>query len=119
MAHFGSIFQILGAKKFFLENPALPCPTSYGFLTPCQNFEKVNDTIQKCPDRWKDRQKDGWQDTQTLFYRTLPAIAGGGPIKKFTGHKNIINTYRTQGYNSVIRGYFCIGFTDFMLWGKS
>ena len=61
MAHFGSIFPILGAKVF-LENPALSCTTSYGFLAPCQNLEKVNDTIQrKCPDRrknrWKDRQK--------------------------------------------------------------
>ena len=119
MAHFGSIFPILEAKIFFLENPALSCTTSYGFLTPCQNFEKVNDTIQKCPDRWKDGLKDGQQDRQTLFYRTLPAIAGGGLIKKFIGHKNIINTYRKQGYNSVICGYFCIGFTDFMLWGKS
>ena len=56
---FGPIFPIFGAKNIFLENPALSCTTSYGFLAPCQNSEKVNDTIQrKCPDRQKDRRTD-------------------------------------------------------------
>ena len=33
--------------------------------------------------------------------------------------KNIkANIFRVQGSNSVIFGYFCIGFTDFMLAGK-
>ena len=74
MAHFGSIFPIFHAKKIFLENPALSHTTSYGFLAPCQNLEKVNDTIQrKRPDRRKDRRTDG----QTLFYRTLPTTAEG------------------------------------------
>ena len=41
-------------------------------------------------------------------------------IKKFTGNKNIItNTYRTQAYNLIMCRYFCIGFIDFMLKGKS
>ena len=72
-AHFGSIFPIFGAKKNFLENPALSCTTSFGFLAPCQNLEKVNDTIQrKCPDRQKDRRT---MEGRTLFYRTLPATA--------------------------------------------
>ena len=36
------------------------------------------------------------------------------------GNKNIItNIYRMQACNSVMCGYFCIGFTDFMLKGKS
>ena len=49
---FWPIFPIFGAEKIFLENPALSHKTSYGFLAPCQNLEKVNDTIQrKCPDR--------------------------------------------------------------------
>ena len=40
-------------------------------------------------------------------------------IRKFIGNKNIItNIYRIQAYNSVMCGYFCIGFTDFMLKGK-
>ena len=36
-------------------------------------------------------------------------------IKKFVGNKNIIiNIYRIQAYNSIMCGYFCIGFIDFM-----
>ena len=50
-------------KKNFLGNPALSHTTSYGFLAPCQNLEKVNDTIQrKCPDRWKDGRTEGQTD---------------------------------------------------------
>ena len=52
---FWPIFPIFGAKKIFLENPALSRTTSYGFLAPYQNLEKVNDTIQrKRPDRWTE-----------------------------------------------------------------
>ena len=37
-------------------------------------------------------------------------------IKKFMANKNIItNIYRIQAYNSIMCGYFCIGFIDFML----
>ena len=61
------IFPIFGAKIIFPENPVLSCTTSYGFLAPCQNLEKVNDTIQrKHPVRQKDRKIDrrmeGWTD---------------------------------------------------------
>ena len=36
-------------------------------------------------------------------------------IKKFIGNRNIItNIYRLQAYNSIMCGYFCIGFIDFM-----
>ena len=31
----------------------------------------------------------------------------------------ITNTYRIQAFNSIMCGYFCIGFIDFMLKGKS
>ena len=41
-------------------------------------------------------------------------------IKKLTGNKNIItNVYRIQAYDSIMCRYFCIGFIDFMLKGKS
>ena len=40
-------------------------------------------------------------------------------IKKFIKNKNITaNIFRIQAYNSVMCGYFCIGFIDFMLAGK-
>ena len=41
-------------------------------------------------------------------------------IKQFIGNKNIItNTYKIQAYNSIVCGFFCIGFINFMLKGKS
>ena len=40
-------------------------------------------------------------------------------IKKFTNNKNIIaNILRIQPYDSVMCGYFCIGFIDYMFMGK-
>ena len=40
--------------------------------------------------------------------------------KKFISNINIkTNIFRLQAYDSVMCGYFCIGFTDFMLKGKS
>ena len=40
-------------------------------------------------------------------------------IKEFIKNKNIkANTFRIQENNSIICGYFCIGFVDFMLAGK-
>ena len=41
-------------------------------------------------------------------------------IMKFIAHKKIItNTYRIQAHDSIICGYFCIGFINFMFNGKS
>ena len=40
-------------------------------------------------------------------------------IKEFFGNKNIIaNIFRVQANDSIMCGYFCIGFIDFMLAGK-
>ena len=40
-------------------------------------------------------------------------------IKEFTGNKNIkANIFRVQAKNSVMCGYFCIGFIDVILAGK-
>ena len=41
-------------------------------------------------------------------------------IKKFISNKNIkANIYHVQANDSVMCGYFCIGFIDFMLAGKT
>ena len=40
-------------------------------------------------------------------------------IKKSIGNRNITNIYRIQADNLIICRYFCIGFIDFMLKGKS
>ena len=41
-------------------------------------------------------------------------------IKRFIGHKDIkANIFRIQAYNSIMCGYFCIGFIDFMFVNKT
>ena len=41
-------------------------------------------------------------------------------IKAFINNKNIkTNIFRIQAYDSIMCGYFCIGFIDFMLTGKN
>ena len=41
-------------------------------------------------------------------------------IKKFIGNKDVVtNIYRVQTYDSIMCEYFCIGFIDFILKGKS
>ena len=41
-------------------------------------------------------------------------------VRKFIENKNIMtNIYGTQVYDSIMCEYFCIGFIDFMLKGKS
>ena len=40
-------------------------------------------------------------------------------IEKFIKNKDIkTNIFRIQAYDSIMCGYFCIGFIDFMLAGK-
>ena len=40
-------------------------------------------------------------------------------IRKFINNKNIItNIFRIQAYDSIMCGYLCIGFIDFVLAGK-
>ena len=41
-------------------------------------------------------------------------------IKKFIDKSTVVtNTFRIQAHDSVMCGYFCIGFIDFMLKGKN
>ena len=41
-------------------------------------------------------------------------------IKAFVNNKNIkTNIFRMQAYDSIICGYFCIGFIDFVVVGKT
>ena len=94
LVHFPNFWD----KIIFLENPALSRTTSYGFLAPSQNLEKINDIIER---KYSDRQKDGWKNGKTLFYRTLPANAGGPTnlfhlLDIFKGEKSVpanINIY--------------------------
>ena len=40
-------------------------------------------------------------------------------IKTFINNKNITNILRIQAYDSIMCGYFCTGFIDFMFAGKT
>ena len=41
-------------------------------------------------------------------------------VKKFIRNKNIItNIYRIKAYSTIMCGYLCVDFVDFMLKGKS
>ena len=62
--HFWVHFPNFWGKKIFLENAALSCTTSYGFLAPCENLEKVNNVNQR---KHLDRQKDGRMDRPYLI----------------------------------------------------
>ena len=67
----------MGAKKIFLENPAVTHNLTWDSST-MPKFKKINNTIPRKhldrekngrTDRWKDRLKD----EQTLFHGTVPA----------------------------------------------
>ena len=63
LAHFWSIFTILGAKNFSEKSGSVTHNFIWVPSAPCQNLEKTNDTIpRKCPDRWKDGRMEGWTD---------------------------------------------------------
>ena len=51
--------------------------------------------------------------------RSLNSSTSHHPSSSASHNKNVItNIFRIQEYDSIICGYFCIGFIDFMLAGK-
>ena len=63
-----------------------------------------------------------WQeeDNEIIYFDSSAIEHVPKEIKKFIGHKNIkIDISRIQANNSIMCGYFCIGFIDFMLVGKT
>ena len=70
---YGSFCLIGFSKKFgCVTHNYIWAPNT--MLSFRKNYESI---LRKLTDRRKDGQKDGWKDGQTLFYRTLPADAGG------------------------------------------
>ena len=56
---------------------------------------------------------------EIVYFNSFGVEHAPKEIKEFTGNKNIkANIFRVQANNSVMCGYFCIGFIDFMLAGK-
>ena len=57
---------------------------------------------------------------ETVYFDSFGVEQIPEEIKKFIGNKNIkANIYGVQATNSVMCGYFCVGFIDFMLAGKT
>ena len=57
---------------------------------------------------------------ETIYFDSFGVEDIPKEIKKLISHKNIkTNIYRVQANDSIMCGYFCIGFIDFMLEGKT
>ena len=91
LAHFWSIFPSFGAKIVFLENLAPSRTTSYGFLEPCQDLEKTNNTI---PRKRPDRRKDGWKDGRTDRPYSIE------PFRLPPGFQKMLNVSRVNNKNT-------------------
>ena len=57
--------------------------------------------------------------SETIYFDSFKVEHIAEEIKEFIRNKNIkANIFRVQANNSVMCGYFCIGFIDFILAGK-
>ena len=58
--------------------------------------------------------------TNCIYFNSFGVEHIPNEIKQFIGNKSITsNIFRLQAYNSIMWGYFCIAFIDFMLKGKT
>ena len=61
-----------------------------------------------------------WNWNEIVYFNSFGVEYIPEEIKEFIGNKNIkANIFRVQANDSVMCGYFCIGFIDFMLAGKN
>ena len=52
----------------------------------------------------------------TIYFDSFKIEQISKEIKALIGKKNVIpNIYRVKAHNSIMQGYFCVGFIDFML----
>ena len=60
------------------------------------------------------------KNNEVIYFDSFGVAHVPKEIKKFIGHKNIkTNIFRIQADNSIMCGYFCIRFIDFMFAGRS
>ena len=60
-----------------------------------------------------------WNRNEIVYFHSFDVEHVPEEIKEFVANKNIIaNIFRVHVNNSVMLGYFCIGFIDFMLADK-
>ena len=58
-------------------------------------------------------------DNNVMYFHSFKVEHIPKGIRKLIGNKNIMTrTYRIEACNSLMSGYFCIGFINFMLKGK-
>ena len=59
------------------------------------------------------------ENNEVIYFDSFGVERVSKEIKKFIGYKNIkTNIFRIQADNSIMCGYFCIGFIDFMFAGR-
>ena len=59
-------------------------------------------------------------DNSVIYFNSFGVEHISEENKKLTGNKNIItNVFRMQAYDTIMFGYFCIEFIDFMFKDKS
>ena len=59
-------------------------------------------------------------NNKTIYFISFGAEHIPKEIKKFIKNKKIVtNIYRMQAYDSMMYGYLCIGFTDYVLNSQS
>ena len=60
------------------------------------------------------------KNNEVIYFDSFAVEHVPKEIKKFIGLKNIkTNIFRIQADNSIMYGYFCTGFIDFMFTGKA
>ena len=60
------------------------------------------------------------KDNEIIYFDSFGVEHVPKEIKSFIGHKNIkTNIFRIQADNSIMFGYFCIRFINFMFAGRS
>ena len=60
------------------------------------------------------------KNNEVIYFDSFGVEHVSKEIKRFIGHKDIkTNIFRIQAYNSIMCGYFCIGFIDFMFANKT
>ena len=60
------------------------------------------------------------KNNEVIYFDSFGLEHVSKEIKRFIGHKNTkTNIFRIQADNSIMCGYFCIGFIDFMFAGKN
>ena len=59
------------------------------------------------------------KDNEVIYFDSFGVEHVPKEIKRFIGHKNIkTNIFGIQADNSIMCGYFCIGFINFMFAGR-